>query len=307
MSLDPDVKALVDAMAANDGPALSDLTPEEARATYRAMGAMLEAVDIPIGQVEDRTVANDVPVRIYTPVAGSGVLPVIVFFHGGGWVIGDLDTHDAVCRALANESHAKVVAVDYRLAPEHRYPAALEDCYSVVQWVEKQASEINVDPNRIAVAGDSAGGNLAACVCLKSRDEKGPAVGFQLLIYPVIDQAATSGSRSEFAEGYFLEQTTMRWFSDHYMGSADWSEPLASPLHAADHSNLPPAFVITAGYDILRDEGKAYADALAQAGVDVTYKDFSGMIHGFFNMQGAVGVAREAIKEAGQAVEAAFK
>ncbi|MBV1934816.1 MAG: alpha/beta hydrolase [Parvibaculaceae bacterium] len=307
MSLDPEIQVLIDGMAEAGGPPLHEMAPEDARALYAAMSQMLDTVDAPIGQVEDRTVGEGVPVRIYSPVAGSGVLPVLVFFHGGGWVIGDLNTHDSLCRSLANQAHCRVVAVDYRLSPEHKFPAALDDAYGVLKWVEQYAAEIDVDPNRIAVAGDSAGGNLAAVLALKARDEKGPSIALQLLIYPVTDLTAEDGSREDFSEGYFLAQETMLWFSDQYMGpDDDWQTPYASPLMADDFSGLPPAYVVTAGYDILRDEGKAYADALSAAGVSVTYENYEGMIHGFFNMQSVSKVSVQAVTAAAVALEAAF-
>lgn len=307
MSLDPEIQVLINGMAEGDTPPLHELAPEEARALYTAMSQMLDTVDVPIGQVEDRTVGEGVPVRIYSPVAGSGVLPVLVFFHGGGWVIGDLNSHDTLCRSLANQAHCRVVAVDYRLSPEHKFPAGLDDAYSVLEWVEQHAGEIDVDPNRIAVGGDSAGGNLAAVLSLKARDEKGPSIAFQLLIYPVTDHTAEDGSREEFAEGYFLAQETMLWFSEQYMKpDDDWQTPYASPLMAENFANLPPAYVVTAGYDILRDEGKAYADALSSANVDVVHKNYSGMIHGFFNMQSVSKVSVQAVQEASLALEKAF-
>lgn len=307
MSLDPEIQVLIDGMAAGDTPPLHELAPDEARALYVAMSQMLDTVDVPIGQVEDRTIGEGVPVRIYSPVAGSGVLPVLVFYHGGGWVIGDLDSHDTLCRSLANQAQCRVVAVDYRLSPEHKFPAALDDAYSVLEWIEQHAGDINVDPNRIAVAGDSAGGNLAAVLALKSRDEKGPAIVFQLLIYPVTDLTAEDGSREDFAEGYFLAQETMLWFSEQYMKPGDdWQTAYVSPLLADDLTGLPSAYVVTAGYDILRDEGKAYADALSAGGTSVTYKNYDGMIHGFFNMQAVSKVSVQAVSDAAAALEKAF-
>ncbi|HEX7776204.1 MAG TPA: alpha/beta hydrolase [Parvibaculum sp.] len=311
MALDPQVKGLLDMLSADPtAPRLIDLPVADGRAMYRAMAAQLEPQGLPIGKVEDMAIpgpAGEIPVRLYTPVAaGSGALPVLVYFHGGGWVIGDLETHDALCRTLANESGCKVVAVDYRLAPEHRFPAAAEDSLAAVQWVEANAAKIGVDPNRIAVAGDSAGGNLAAVVAQLARAQKGPRIAFQLLIYPVTDTNVDTGSYTAFATGHFLERDGMIWFFDHYLGGADRNDPRIAPLKAASLAGLPRAYIVTAGFDPLRDEGRAYADALKAAGVAVEYVNYDGMIHGFFNLQGALDVSRAAVKAAAKALKDAL-
>ena len=311
MTLDPQAKAILDSMAENtEMPRMIDLPPEGAREMYRGLAAALDAQGVPIGKVEDRTIpgpAGDIPVRLYEPVAGGNGLPALVFFHGGGWVIGDLETHDALCRTLANESGCKVIAVDYRLAPEHPYPAASEDCYAAVKWVEANAADINVDANSIAVGGDSAGGHLSAVVCQMARANKGPDISFQLLIYPVTDEPGKTGSYDSFAEGYFLEKEGMEWFWKHYAGNgADQNDPYLAPLKAKDLSGLPPAYIVTAGFDVLRDEGRAYAEALKQAGVDVEYVNYDGMIHGFFNLQAAIDVSRDAVKAAAKALRDAL-
>ncbi|WP_421860360.1 alpha/beta hydrolase [Parvibaculum sp.] len=312
MSLDPQAKALLDQLGADpDAPRLIDLPPEGGREMYRAMAGMLDLQGVAIGKVEDRTIpgpAGDIPVRLYTPVAAGGTCPALVYYHGGGWVIGDLETHDALCRTLANEAGCKVIAVDYRLAPEHPFPAAFDDAYAAVKWVEANASEIGIDPNRVAVAGDSAGGNLAAAVCLKAKAEKTPEIAFQLLIYPVTDAPRGTQSYKDFAEGHFLEAEGMDWFWNHYVLAAgeDPSNPYAAPLRAPSLAGLPPAYVVTAGYDVLRDEGKAYAEALKKAGVDVEYVNYEGMIHGFFNLQGALDVSRDAVKAAAKALKEAL-
>lgn len=312
MSLDPQAKALLDMLGADpDAPRLIDLPPAAGREMYRAMANMLDLQGVPIGKTEDRTIpgpAGDIPVRIYTPVAAGGTCPALVYYHGGGWVIGDLDTHDALCRTLANEAGCKVVAVHYRLAPEHPFPAAIDDAFAAVKWIESNSSEIGIDPNRIAVAGDSAGGNLAAAVCLRAKAEKGPQIAFQLLIYPVTDAPRGTGSYESFAEGYFLEAEGMDWFWNHYVlsGGADPANPYAAPLRAPSLAGLPPAYVVTAGFDVLRDEGKAYAEALKQAGVEVEYVNYEGMIHGFFNLQGAFDVSRDAVKAAAKALKEAL-
>jgi acetyl esterase len=304
MTLDPQVKALLDGMAAAGGTPMSEMSAAEARAMYLQLK---DPLDVPIGKVEDQSVpgpGGDVPVRLYTPVAsGGGSLPALVFFHGGGWVIGDLDTHDALCRTLANESGCKVVAVDYRLAPEHNCPAAVDDCYAAVEWVEKNGSSLGIDVNGIGVAGDSAGGNLAAVVCQLAKARKGPSIHHQLLIYPVTDTKTDTATYQSFGEGFFLEKATMEWFIDLYAGSDfDRTDPLIAPLREGDLSGLPPAYVITAGHDVLKAEGAAYADALKSAGVEVTYIDYPGMIHGFFNLQGMVDASRPAVAAAAVAV-----
>jgi len=308
MTLDPQVKLLLDGMAAAGGAPISEMSPTDARAMYVAMKDPLE---VPIGKTEDRHIPGpdgDIPVRFYTPVAGGGgAQPVLVYFHGGGWVIGDLETHDALCRTLANESGCKVMAVDYRMAPEHKCPAAVDDAYGAVQWVERHGASVGIDVNSIGVAGDSAGGNLAAVVCQLARERKGPAIRYQLLLYPVTDTDTNTGSYQSFGEGYFLEKATMEWFLDHYLGSDyDRISPLVAPLRASSLKKLPPAYVVTAGHDVLRDEGKAYADALREAGVDVEYVDYPSMIHGFFNLQGMVDASRRAVVAAAKAVGAAL-
>lgn len=308
MPLDPQVEALMAQMAETPAPKLWEIPVADGRALYDGMAAMLELPDVAIGKTEDIAIpgpAGKIPARVYTPVAGGGsALPCLVYFHGGGFVIGGLNTHDVLCRTLANEAAVRVVSVDYRLAPEARYPAAVEDCYAALEWIEANAGSLGIDANALAVGGDSAGGNLAAAVSLLARDKKGPSIAFQLLIYPVTDMAGSRawGSRDEFAEGYFLEKKTMEWFEEQYFGDGDAErrEATASPLLAENLKNLPPAYVITAGFDPLRDEGKAFADALAAAGNTVDYVNYEGMIHGFFNMQGALDVSRDAVKEAGR-------
>ena len=312
MSLDPQAKAILDALAADPtAPRLIDLPPAEGREMYRAMAQAMDLQGVAIGKVEDRTVPGpegEIPVRIYTPVAAGGTVPALVYFHGGGWVIGDLETHDALCRTLANEAGCKVIAVDYRLAPEHPFPAAFDDCLAATKWVEKNASDIGIDPNRIAVAGDSAGGNLAATVALQARADKSPHIAFQLLIYPVTDAPRRTQSYKDFGEGYFLEAEGMDWFWDHYVtgAGANADDPRHSPLRAPSLAGLPPAYVVTAGFDVLRDEGRAYAEALKKAGVAVEYVNYEGMIHGFFNLQGALDVARDAVKAAAKALKEAL-
>ncbi len=311
MPLDPIVKGLLDGMAANPQPKLWEMHPAQGREMYRAISSQLDTQGISIGKVENLTIpgpAGPIAARSYTPVASGGTaLPVLVYFHGGGFVIGDLETHDATCRQIANESGAKVIAIDYRLAPEHKFPAAPEDCYTATKWVENNASNLGVDPNRIAVGGDSAGGNLAAAVCLMAK-QKGPHIVFQLLFYPVTQYRANTESMKEFAEGYFLERRSMDWFFDQYTDAAtvDPNDPRLSPLAASDLSGLPRAYIVTAGFDPLRDEGKAYADKLNRAGVAAVYLDYPTMIHGFVGMSAVLPQARQAIADACTALRKAF-
>jgi acetyl esterase len=296
----------LDQMASLNGPPLHTLTPEQVRAGTKLQPTFMELE--PVAQVENRTIpgpAGDMPVRIYAP-AGSGPFPVLVFFHGGGWVICDLDTHDGHCRSLCNGAGCVVVSVDYRLAPEHKFPAAPEDCYAATQWVAAHAAEINGDPARLAIGGDSAGGNLTAVVAQMARDQRGPALLFQLLIYPATDFTFTGPSLTENADGYFLTAEDMRWFSGYYLRDpADRTNPLASPLLAADLSNLPPALVITAEFDPLRDEGEAYGQRLKQAGVPTSISRYPGMIHGFFGFP--FDASKRAIAEASHALRGAFE
>ena len=299
MPLDPGLKLVLDQLAATPGPQLHELPVAQARAFFEQM--QLPHPEVKIAGVEDRRIpgpAGEIPVRIYRP-GGKAPLAALVYFHGGGWVIGSIETHDASCRDLANRVGCVVVSVDYRLAPEHRYPAAAEDCFAATQWVAENAAALGVDPQRIAIGGDSAGGNLAAAVALMARDRRGPALRHQLLIYPVTDADFTRASYRENAEGYLLTTQAMEWFWGHYVPDAvQRNEPYAAPLQAKDLSGLPPAFVITAEYDPLRDEGEAYAKRLSGAGVRTTAKRYDGAIHGFFAMGLLAEVARTAVADA---------
>ncbi|MFZ5914385.1 MAG: alpha/beta hydrolase [Pseudomonadota bacterium] len=312
MALDSHVAGLLAQLAANpDAKGLADVPPEAGRGMFHAMAAMFDVKDAPIGKVENRKIpgpAGEIPVRIYTPVAaGTEPLPCLVYYHGGGWVIGDLETHEGACRMLANDSGCRVISVDYRLAPEHVFPAAPEDCFAALKWVAANAQPLGVDPKRIAVGGDSAGGNLSAVVCQMAREAGGPSVAFQLLIYPATDMALGTGSKKENATGYFLEERTMHYFYDLYVPKGtDENDPRLSPLRAKNFAGLPPAYVITAQYDVLRDEGRLYAEKLKEAGVKVTHVNYDTLIHGFFTMAGVIPAARPAIADAAKAVKAAL-
>jgi len=308
MPLDPQAKLILDNLP-EDLLDVRRTTPLELRALY-AEQSQLPFPAEPVADVVDREVAGPagpVPVRIYTPQA-EGPHPAVVFFHGGGWVIGNLDTHDGTARKLANAAGAVVVSVDYRLAPEHPYPAAAEDCYAATCWVaEHGPAELSMAPGRLAVAGDSAGGNLAAVVALMARDRGGPALAFQLLVYPVTDPDFERASYRENAEGYLLTRDVMQWFWDQYVPeSTRRHDPYAAPLRAPDLSGLPPALVVTAEYDPLRDEGEAYARRLEEAGVRVRCRHYPGMIHGFLSFADVVDQGKEAVAEAGTALRAAF-
>jgi acetyl esterase len=306
MPLHPKAKEFLEQLAAAGMPPIGSLPVAETRQAFDgvvAFGGPPETLQ----NVEDRRIpgpAGEIPVRIYTPQA-EGPLPALVYFHGGGWVIGTFETHDAVCRHLAKESPAIVVAIDYRLAPEHKFPAAAEDCYAATLWVAENGRSIGADPRRIAVGGDSAGGNLAAVVSLMARDRGRPKIGFQLLVYPVIDHDFETASYRENAEGYLLTKDSMVWFWNHYLtGPNDAENPYASPLRAKSLSGLPPAMIVTAEFDPLRDEGEAYADRLRRAGVPVKMKRYEGLIHGFFSMTGVFEQAREGVAAAAAEIRA---
>jgi acetyl esterase len=306
--LDPQARALLDAMPPM--PEFDDaIDVVGLRAGMKAQSTLSPGEPEPVASVRDRGLPGphgEIPVRIYTP-EGSTPFPVLVFFHGGGFVLCDLDTHDGTCRSLAKGAGCVVVSVDYRLAPEHPFPAGPEDCYAALRWVAEHAGELGGDPSRIAVGGDSAGGNLTAAATLMARERGGPDLRFQLLVYPVTNCDFDTDSYRENAEGYFLTTSMMKWFWRQYLPDPSQAElPLASPLRAPDLSGLPPAHVVTAGYDPLRDEGEAYAARLREAGVAVTARRHDGMFHGFFAMTGLLDAAREAMDEACEALRKAL-
>jgi acetyl esterase len=288
LPVDPHIGGLLELLASAGNRPMHQGTPEEARAAFRLLTVDSRQPQhvVPVGSVEDRAVPGpdgDLRVRVYRPEEDSPV-PTVLLFHGGGWVIGDLDTHDNMARSICRDCRAVVVSVDYRLAPEAPFPAAVEDALAATRWAGDHLGELGGD-GRLAVAGDSAGGNLAAVVAQVLRDDGGPALAAQLLVYPATDVTGDYPSRTENAEGYFLDLATMVWFMGQYAADAAAHTDLRlSPLRAADLSGLPPAVVVTAEYDPLRDEGEAYAERLREAGVPVEVRRFDGMIHGFFDM-----------------------
>ena len=312
MPVDPQIQQVIDALAASDFGPVHAQSPAEARAQYLRMVETRGIRPAPVGAVEDRSIpgpAGDLPVRIYRPDLDAPTLPVLVYFHGGGHVIGNLDTHDAVARNLCNGAGCIVVSVDYRLAPEHKFPAAAEDAFAAVIWCAAHGAEIGIDPRRIAIGGDSAGGNLAAVAALMARDAGSPAIRLQVLIYPVTDYACDTESYRTYSGGYgMLDAPSMRWFRDHYLrGEADRLDWRAAPLHAGDLTGLPPALVLTAQCDVLHDEGEAYARRLRSAGVEVDHRDITGMIHGFFTMAPAIDGAVRAQALVCGAMKSAFE
>lgn len=267
-------------------PRFDEVSLEEYR---EGMNAIPPGHPPEIAGVEDLNIpgpAGEIPIRVYTPEA-TGPVPIVVFYHGGGWVVGSIDSYDNMARFLAKKSSSVVVSVGYRLAPEHPFPAAPEDAYSALEWVSRNSGAIGGDPDRIAVAGDSAGGNLAAVVALMSRDRGGPELYYQVLIYPVTDVSRMdTESYENFAEGFFLTRSEMEWFRSQYLpDEKDWVHPYASPLLAEDHAGLPPAMIITAQFDPLRDEGEAYAHKLHEDGVPVDLVSYQAVIHGFMTLE----------------------
>lgn len=281
---------------------LDTMSPAEARADIRRAARLLAPLAEPVAAVEALVIdgaASPLPARLYRPFVDGSVRPLVVYYHGGGWVVGDLDTHDDVCRFLARRADVGVLAIDYRLAPEHRFPAAADDAYATFRWAAANARRLGFSSDRIGVAGDSAGGNLTAVVALRATREGGPCPAAQLLIYPVTDLSTKHPSYALFPSGFFLTAGEMDWYRGHYLpDEAAARDPHASPLLAPDVSGLPPAIVLTAGFDVLRDEGEAYARRLADAGVRVHARRLSGLTHGFCNMTATNPTARTAMAEA---------
>jgi acetyl esterase len=309
VTLDPDAAAVLAAFRAAGRPPYETLTPAQAREMYLAARPVSQPEPPKIASAEALTIpgpGGDIPARVYRPLTlrrSDGPPPCLVFFHGGGWVIGNLDSHDVVCRTLADEGQLIVISVDYRLAPEHRFPAAVDDAIAATEWISGNARQLGIDPSRLIVGGDSAGGNLAAVVAIHAR-KAGPKLAGQVLIYPATDFAMTHPSHSEPETSALLTHTVIRWFRDHYLGTSDGEHWKASPARAEKLSGLPPAFVLTAGADPLRDEGDEYAARLGEAGVPVTHRTYPGQFHGFITMGKLLPKAGVAVQEIGEWLKA---
>ena len=306
VTLDPDAAAVFRAFQEAGRPPYETVSPAEARELY-LKGRFVSNPEPPeLASVEPLTIpspAGSILARVYTPTRlrkANGLAPGLVFFHGGGWVIGDLDSHDVVCRKLADEGELMVVSVDYRLAPEHKFPAAVDDAIASTKWIADNSRQLGIDASRLMVGGDSAGGNLAAVVAISARDGNGPDIAGQLLIYPAIDFAMTHPSHKEPETSILLTHSVILWFRDHYLsGAADVGDWRASPARAKTLIGLPRAYVLTAGADPLRDEGDEYARRLKEAGVAVTHRTFPGQFHGFFTMGKLLQQANVAAGEIG--------
>ena len=306
--LDPQAAALLDDLATGVSPPASTLSVATGRALLDDLFAVEEPE--PVGSTTDleiRGPSGPIPLRIYLPV-GEGPSPVLVFLHGGGWVRGSLDAYDGLCRRLANGAGCVVVSVAYRRAPEHPFPTGFEDCYAATEWAAENAAAIEGDPDRVAVGGDSAGGNLSAAVALAARDRDGPDLAHQLLIYPAVNPPSVRwfDSYDENGEGYLLTMDSVEWYLEQYTGPADVGNAYAFPLRARDLSGLPPATVLTAGFDPLRDEGIAYAERLAGAGVEVEHLHYESQIHAFLSLYEHIDEGREAIDEVAATLGAAL-
>ena len=306
-TLEPELQLALSVIERRGAPTLETLPPAEAREAYRRQAVVSGGAEIPVGAVRDVEMEGadgPLPARHYAPQEPGGPHPLIVFFHGGGFVVGDLDTHDGPCRILCRHAGAHVLAVDYRLAPEHPFPAAVEDGQAALRWAAAHADELGADPSRIAVAGDSAGGNIAAVVAREAALEGGPSPVLQVLVYPATDMVEPTRSHELFGGGFLLTRELLEWFAAQYVAGADPSDPRLSVLRADDLGGVAPALVVTAGFDPLRDEGEAYADKLHAAGVPVVLRRFPGLIHSFFNAVGTSRVSREAVIEIAGATRA---
>jgi acetyl esterase len=306
VALDPDAAFVYKAFQEAGRPAYETLSPTEAREYYRQARFVTNPEPPLLTSVEPLAIEARhelIPARIYRPRVprlSNGLAPCLVFFHGGGWVMGDLDTHDVVCRKLADEGQLTVISVDYRRAPEYKFPAAVDDAVAATAWIADRAKELGIDAKHLSVGGDSAGGNLAAVVAIAARDGGGPTISGQVLIYPATDFAMTHPSHREPETSILLTHSVIRWFADQYLnGKDDIDDWRASPARVKTAAGLPPAYVLTAGADPLRDEGEEYARKLEQAGVAVTYRTFPGQFHGFFTMGKLLNQANVAAQEIG--------
>lgn len=309
MPVNPRIQLFLDKLNAMPQPLLSKTTPEAYRASEQETMNFQQKPE-PVKQVENRCLplaGREIPIRIYRP-EGQAPFPALVYFHGGGWVIGSLDSHDSICREITNSANCVVISVDYRLAPEHKFPAAVEDAYDSLQWIDNHSKELEIDGDRIAVGGDSAGGNLATVPCIMAKELKTPDVIHQFLLYPSTGYQEEPPSIRENAEGYLLTGELMEWFRDHYFNNdKEIQNPYASPILYNDLTGLPAATILTAQYDPLRDVGKAYAEKLQGAGVRVNYKNYDGLIHGFANFAPFVPEARDALEDGAEELRKAFK
>jgi acetyl esterase/lipase len=310
MPLDRDARRFLD-MVAVGKTAASSLSPDAMRQAFSTLARAVDARDVAIGGCENRDIsgpAGAIPLRIYTPLATTaGPLPALIYFHGGAGVFCSIETHDGLCRILANASGCRVISVGYRLAPEDKFPAAVDDACASTEWVFSHCERLGIDPRRVGVAGDSAGATLAAVVCQQARRIAGPGIALQILICPVTDPGLDSPSRRAFSQGYFFDMATLDWALGHYLpAGVELSDPRLSPLRAAELRDLPPAHIHTAEFDPFRDDGEAYAAALKRAHVPVAYTCHPGMIHHFYCMAGAIRYAQSAIKGIGNSAKGAF-
>ena len=310
MPLDPLVKAFLDRAAQIPRPKTWEVSPAVERQSFAGMMQITGPKDVAVGKIENLTIPGPggaIRARSYTPIATAGPLPTLIYFHGGGFVVGSLESHDGLCRLFTAEGGFKVIAVDYRLAPEHPWPAAVDDAWAATQWIEQNAASIGVDAGRIAVGGESAGGMLAAIVTQMAKEKGGLKLVYQLLLFPNTQIGGETSSLNEFAVGYFLERRTLEHFNSLYLPpGVDKNAANISPLRARDFAGLPPAYVMLAGYDPLHDEGLAYAEKLRAAGVKVTIADYPDLVHGFIYLQTVLPQAHDAMAKAAKAVKAAL-
>jgi acetyl esterase len=310
--LDTDCQRVLDLIRESGRPPYTALTPTEAREVYRAGRTVLQPEPPEVAEARDLkapTPEGDIPLRLYRGIGTErqAALPALVYFHGGGWVFGDLDTHDGICRLIANGARCAVISVDYRLAPEHKFPASVEDAVAATEWIAAHGATLGIDPSRLGVGGDSAGGNLAAVVALTARDRGGPRLRLQLLLYPATDFVTSDDPQRERFERFPLNVITMNWFRDHYLrDAADYGDWRASPLRAADLRGLPSAYVLTAGFDPLSAEGAIYAERLLEADVSVEHRHLEQQMHGFLTMGKIIGAARPETERAAAAVKVAL-